>query len=158
MMPVQCTCSARTPEAIADAAAPLLAASLRGFTGSYAIVWRRRCNNELEKMKVIDALAAAVQAVAPAASVDLKDAEAAVVAEVIKTTCSLSVLPRWRQQQGYNLRTVSGGATLPPCASAAGGGGGGGGKQGKRGSTGGGGDAKGGGGGSGGADGTGSNE
>ena len=106
MLPVQCTCSARTPEAIAEAVAPLLREALSGYKGSYAVVWKRRCNGEIDKAKVIDALATAVSAVAPEATVDLNGAEAAIVAEVIKTTCSLSVLPRWREFHGYNLRAV----------------------------------------------------
>lgn len=117
MLPVQCTCSARTPEAIAEAVAPLLAKAFAGFKGSYAVVWRRRCNNEVDKMKTIDALAEAVKAVAPEATVDLKAPQAAVVAEVIKTTCSLSVLPRWGEFAGYNLRAVAGGsADAAPAA------------------------------------------
>ena len=110
MLPVQATCSARSASSIAEAATPLLAAALTGYTGSYAVVWRRRCNNELDKMSVINGLAAAMQQVAPRATVDLNGAEAAIVAEVIKTTCCLAVLPRWKEFHGYNLRTVSGGS------------------------------------------------
>ena len=113
MMPIQATCSARTPEQIGEAAAPLLEKALSGFKGTYAVVWRRRCNNEIDKMRVIDVLAAAVHKVAPEAKVDLKDAEAAIVAEVIKTTCCLSVLPRWREFNQYNLRTHVHGGVSP---------------------------------------------
>ena len=116
MLPVQCTCPARTPEGIAEAAAPLLAAALSNYKGTYSVQWRRRCNNEIDKMAVINALAAALNKVAPDATVDLAAPEAAIVAEVIKTTCSLSVLPRWKEFSAYNLRTVSGGVAPQPSA------------------------------------------
>ena len=74
-------------------------------------------------MKVINGLATAAAAAAPKATVDLRDAQAAVVAEVIKTTCCLAVLPRWREFQQYNLRALreasgvgGGGAGTSACA------------------------------------------
>ena len=110
MLPVQTTCPARTPEAIAEVAAPLTRPALGGdFSGTYAVHWRRRCNSDVDKVKVIDVLADAVQAAAPRATVDLKAAQAAIVAEVIKTTCCVSVLPRWREFCEYNLRVLAAG-------------------------------------------------
>lgn len=116
MLPVQSTCPARTADCIAEAAEPLIAAALSNYKGTYSVQWRRRCNGEIDKMSVINALAAAVNKVAPEATVDLANADAAIVAEVIKTTCSLAVLPRWREFDGYNLRTVSGGVPPQPSA------------------------------------------
>lgn len=121
MLPVHTTCSARTPDMIAAAVAPLAVPGLGGFTGTYAVQWRRRCNSEVDKAKVIDALAVAAQSVAPKATVDLKHAEAAIVAEVIKTTCCLSVLPRWREFKEYNLRAVAAAADEGSAARTSGG-------------------------------------
>ena len=50
-----------------------------------------------------------VKEIAPKATVSLNDANAAVVSDVIKSTCCLAVLPRWKEFHGYNFRTVSGG-------------------------------------------------
>ena len=106
MIPVQTTCSARTTTGIAEAATPFVQASLRGYTGSYAVHWRRRYNSEVDKMAVINALAAVVSSVAPDAKVDLKHADAAMSIEVIKSLGCVSVLPRWREFQEYNLRAL----------------------------------------------------
>ena len=109
MVPIQKTISARTPADIGEGAEPLVASAMKpSYAGSYAVAWRRRCNNDIDKMKCIDAIAAVVKKGAPQATVDLANAECGVVAEVIKTTCCLAVLPRWREFFGYNFRTVSG--------------------------------------------------
>ena len=75
MLPVQLTCSARTVEALAEAAAPLVETGMHGYAGPYAVHWRRRYNKEIDKMKVIDAVATLVKATAPKAAVDLSHAQ-----------------------------------------------------------------------------------
>lgn len=117
MLPVALTCpsSADITAAVTPLmGAPPAGAGLAGFAGSYRVEWQRRCNSDIDKIKVINALASAVQEAAPKASVDLSNAECAVVAEVIKTTCCLSVLPRWREFCGYNFRRFTGGE-VPVC-------------------------------------------
>ncbi len=104
MLPVQATCAAKT-KAILEAAAPLLA-PLRGYEGTFAVNWRRRCNTDVDKMEVIDGLATLIQGVAPKARVDLKAAEAVINVDVVKTTCCLAVLPRWRHFGEYTLQNV----------------------------------------------------
>ena len=112
MVPITLTCpsshdigAAVTP--LTDA--PAAEGGLMGFAGTYRVEWRRRCNSDINKEKVIDAVATAIAKAAPTARVDLKQAECAVMAEVIKTTCCLSVLPRWKEFCGYNLRACTGG-------------------------------------------------
>ena len=105
MYPVQATCHASVAEIVA-AATPLLSA-LRGFEGSFAINWRRRCNSSVDKMEVIEALASAAAAVAPKARVELRNPQAVVNVDVIKTTCCLGVLPDWRRHVEYNLREAA---------------------------------------------------
>ena len=109
MLPVSLTCPSSAD--ISLAIAPLTNVSsakggLTNFTGTYRVEWRRRCNTDINKMAVIDAVAGAIQTAAPKATVDLSNAECAVVAEVIKTTCCLSVLPKWRENCGYNFRAA----------------------------------------------------
>lgn len=106
MLPVQATCAAQ-PKAIVAAATPLLAA-LRGSEGSYAVQWKRRCNSGVDKMEVINGLAAAVLELAPKARVDLTRPDTALLVEVLRTVCCVSVLPAWVRHQGYNLRSVAG--------------------------------------------------
>ena len=76
MLPVQATCSARTVATLAETAEPLMQKSLAGYAGTYAVHWRRRFNKVIDKMEVINAVAKAVEAVAPKATVDLTQAEA----------------------------------------------------------------------------------
>ena len=58
-------------------------------------------------MSVINGMASTVQTEAPKATVNLGSAEAVVCVEVIKTTGCVSVLPRWREFEQYNLRALS---------------------------------------------------
>ena len=74
MLPVQATVSARTVGSIAEAAEPLINHAMKEYAGTYAVHWRRRFNGDIEKMKVVDALATVVQATAPKATVDLSNA------------------------------------------------------------------------------------
>jgi len=107
MMPVQTCVSVRAPDGFAEAVKPLAQATLCGFRGTYAVHWRRRNNTSLDKMSIIDAVAAEVMAVAPEATVDLRNSTAAVSVEVIQTTGLVSVLPRWKEFLQYNLRTCA---------------------------------------------------
>ncbi len=107
MMPVQLCVSAHKADAFAEAVKPLAQAAMRGFRGTYAVHWRRRNNSSLDKMSVIDAVAAEVGTVAPDATVDLRNSEAAISVEVIQTTGLVSVLPRWRELLQYNLRACA---------------------------------------------------
>ena len=76
-----------------------------------AVVQQRVARVDVDVAEVDDALAGAVGTVAPEATVDLNGAQAAVVVDVIKTTCSLAVLPRWSEFCGYNLRAAAERAT-----------------------------------------------
>mmetsp|Transcript_26796 Transcript_26796/g.86116 ORF Transcript_26796/g.86116 Transcript_26796/m.86116 type:complete len:280 (+) Transcript_26796:3-842(+) len=102
LLPVQAVCGA-TPAAIVAALQPLLA-PLAGFGGTFAVQWRRRHNTAVDKESVIREVAAAVHAVAPKATVNLRAPSAAVVIEVIKSDAAVSVLPRWAELKAYNLR------------------------------------------------------
>ncbi|KAL3925902.1 MAG: hypothetical protein SGPRY_003539 [Prymnesium sp.] len=106
MLPVQVTCAAK-PSAIETALKPLVAAALRGSERTYAVQWRRRCNTDVEKQAVIDAAAASVVEVAPKAKVDLNHPDTAILTEVIKTVCCVSVLPNWARFRNYNLRALT---------------------------------------------------
>ena len=107
MLPVQTSCSARSVSSLVEAATPHIHAALHGYTGTYAIHWRRRFNGDIDKMCVINGMASTVQTEAPKATVNLGSAEAVVCVEVIKTTGCVSVLPRWREFEQYNLRALS---------------------------------------------------
>lgn len=120
MLPISLTCPSSHDIGAAVAPltdAPLAEGGLQGFSGTYRVEWRRRCNSDVDKVKVIDAVASQIAKAAPSATVDLRQAECAVVAEVIKTTCCLGVLPRWKEFQGYNLRACAG--EVPSTASGA---------------------------------------
>lgn len=109
MVPIQRTVSARSAEDLGNGITPLVESTLSAsFGGTYAVLWRRRCNNDIDKMGCINAVAAALNKHAPKATVDLNHAECGLVTEVIKTTCCLAVLPRWKEFKGYNFRAVSG--------------------------------------------------
>ena len=96
MLPVQASCSAHTRN-IVQAVTPLLQAALPGSEASFAVQWRRRHNTTLDKMEVINAVAGAVQEVAPKACVELSSPEAAVSIEVIKSVCCIGVLTHWQK-------------------------------------------------------------
>lgn len=118
MLPVQMCCPAFTKN-IVQAVSPLLSSALTASKEdpiSFAVQWRRRHNTSLGKMEVIDAVAAAVLAVAPKARVELSSPDVTISIEVIKSVCCLAVLTRWGRYKEYNLRALVGGtaaAALP---------------------------------------------
>ena len=113
LLPVQTCCPAFTKN-IVQAVSPLLSAALLHGSKqreeeepiSFAVQWRRRHNTSLGKMEVIDAVAAAVLAVAPKARVELSSPEVTISIEVIKSVCCLAVLTHWRRYKEYNLRAL----------------------------------------------------
>ena len=106
MIPIQQTCGATTATILA-ALQPLLK-PLAGYDGTYAVQWRRRCNDQINKMEVINAVAGAMVEVAPKATVDLVGAEVAILVEVIRKVALVSVLQKWQRFQQYNYRVVAG--------------------------------------------------
>ncbi|KAL1519476.1 hypothetical protein AB1Y20_022995 [Prymnesium parvum] len=106
MIPVQTTCAA-TPQAVGAALRPLVGGAMRGAEGTYAVQWRRRCNTDVEKAAMIDAAAGVVAELAPKSKVDLSAPGTAVLTEVIKTICCVSVLPHWGRYHHYNLRALT---------------------------------------------------
>ena len=118
MLPVQASCSVHTRN-IVQAVAPLLQAALPGSEASFAVQWRRRHNTTLDKMEVINAVAGAVQEVAPKACVELSSPEAAVSIEVIKSVCCIGVLTHWQKYKEYNLRATAGLTSAAAAAAAA---------------------------------------
>mmetsp|Transcript_62533 Transcript_62533/g.104068 ORF Transcript_62533/g.104068 Transcript_62533/m.104068 type:complete len:270 (+) Transcript_62533:30-839(+) len=104
LLPVQATCAANRAS-IMQAVTPLIQ-TLKGCEKTFAVQWRRRCNTGLDKMEVIDAIAMAMRDIAPKAKVDLCKPQVAVLLEVVKTVCCVSVLPDWQHFKSYNLRAI----------------------------------------------------
>ena len=102
MLPVQATCAART-ESVVAALTPMLQ-SLQGSDSSFSVQWRRRCNTSIDKMEVIDAIAAVMKDLAPKAQVDLMRPQVGILVDVVKSVCCVSVLPGWQRARAYNLR------------------------------------------------------
>merc|ERR1712137_341135 len=101
LIPIQATCSAHSAAIICDTARPFVEDGLTNFSGSYAVNWRRRCNSSLDKMDVISHCAPMVQEIAPKAVIRLREPEAVLSLDIIKSVGCVSVLPRWRQFKEY---------------------------------------------------------
>lgn len=107
--PIVDTCYAKSDE-IVKAMQPLVEAVLpAGAEGDaikkYAVVFECRSNGELkrDKMNIIDGLA---KMVPDCHTVDLDKPDVAIVVQVLKNTALLTIVPKYRAREKYNLQTL----------------------------------------------------
>lgn len=70
---------------------------------TYSIVYNKRCNNDLNRDEIIRELADLVDGKNREHKVDLKNGNLAVLVEIVKGLCCLSVLPDYMKLKKYNL-------------------------------------------------------
>ncbi|XP_015610113.1 THUMP domain-containing protein 1 homolog isoform X2 [Cephus cinctus] len=70
---------------------------------TFSIVFNRHSNNSIERMKVIEELASIISEKNPGNKADLKNPEVAVVVEVIRGNCLISIAPNYFKYKKYNL-------------------------------------------------------
>ncbi|GAQ84164.1 hypothetical protein KFL_001790020 [Klebsormidium nitens] len=73
-------------------------------TFTFGIQYEYRANDSLDRKEVIDGIASMVP---KRHKVDLNKADKTILVQIIKTTCTLSVLPRFRALARYNLQTLT---------------------------------------------------
>lgn len=76
---------------------------------TYSIVYNKRCNNDLNRDEIIRELADLVDTKNREHKVDLKNGHIAVLVEIVKGLCCLSVLPDYMKLKKYNLAELMGG-------------------------------------------------
>ncbi|KAI8367965.1 hypothetical protein EDC96DRAFT_505920 [Choanephora cucurbitarum] len=110
-LPVEKTCQANLPD-IEKAAKSVFEAHFNQkdsednvISRKFAIACRVRNCNKLQRMDVINALAAAV---GPGHKVDLKDPELTVIAEICQNICMLSVVHDFNKLKKYNIESLLG--------------------------------------------------
>ncbi|XP_066293344.1 THUMP domain-containing protein 1-like [Branchiostoma lanceolatum] len=73
---------------------------------SYAIVFKTRNSGTMKRDEVIKALAGVVSEVNPACKVNLNSPDLAIVIEVIRTVCCMSVLKDYFKLKKYNIHSI----------------------------------------------------
>lgn len=102
LIPVEIVCKANIVD-IMTQAAQIFDKHFLTEPKSYAIIFNRRYNNDIKRDHVIKELADIIQAKNLHNKVDLKNPQLAVIVEVIKGFCCLSVLPDYYLLKKYNL-------------------------------------------------------
>lgn len=74
---------------------------------TFAIVFNKRHNNSIDRMKVITELAELVDFKNSAHKVDLKEPQITIVIEVIKGLCCISLLPNYFKLKKYNIHELT---------------------------------------------------
>lgn len=107
LWPVDAVCRANV-EDIKNAAGKLFdKVFLNAEPTTFSIAFNKRHNNVIDRMTVIQELAELVTFKSAAHKVDLKEPKIAIVVEVIKGLCCISLLPDYFQLKKYNIHELS---------------------------------------------------
>lgn len=107
ILPVEVVCKAKM-EDIKLKADPLLEKYFTQEPKTFSIVFNRHSNNNIQRNHVIEDLADIIAKKNPGNKADLKNPELAVVVEVIRGVCLLSVAPNYYKYKKYNLLEICG--------------------------------------------------
>lgn len=102
LLPVEIVCRANLVDMM-NVAESLFDKHFLGAPKTYAIMFNRRYNNDINRDSVIKEFAEIIQAKNGKNRVDLKSPEFSVIVEVIKGFCCLSVVPDYLALKKYNL-------------------------------------------------------
>ncbi|XKL65261.1 hypothetical protein PGB90_008681 [Kerria lacca] len=105
MIPVDVTCKAYMDD-LEKAARPLFDVHFKSEPITYAIVYNKRCNSNLERDTVIEKLASMIQERNNEHKVNLKSPTVAVIVEVVKNICALSIIQDYFHFYKYNLHSI----------------------------------------------------
>ncbi|XP_043248501.1 THUMP domain-containing protein 1 homolog [Colletes gigas] len=73
---------------------------------TFSIVFNRHCNNNIHRDEVIEDLAEIINKKNPGNKADLKNPELAVIVEVIRGICLISIAPNYYKFKKYNLLEI----------------------------------------------------
>lgn len=105
--PVDAVCRANV-EDIKNAAGRLFdKVFLNAEPTTFSVVFNKRHNNSVDRMAVIQELAALVDFKSSAHKVDLKNPKITIVVEVIKGLCCISLLPNYINWKKYNVHELT---------------------------------------------------
>nr|XP_018906518.1 PREDICTED: THUMP domain-containing protein 1 homolog [Bemisia tabaci] len=102
MIPVEAVCRA-TVEDIKAAAVILFKKHFKCDSTTFSIIFNRRQNDNIDRMELVRELALLVTDCNPLHQANLKEPNLAVVVEVIRGICCLSVVPDYYKLRKYNL-------------------------------------------------------
>ncbi|CAG2061211.1 unnamed protein product [Timema podura] len=106
LLPVEATCKAHI-EDVRAAFEPLLDKYFTKEVKTFSIIFEKRNSHALDRNKVIEVLAEMVALKNIGNQADLKQPQLAVLVEVVRNMCLLSVLPNYYMYKKYNLFELS---------------------------------------------------
>nr|CAD7392672.1 unnamed protein product [Timema cristinae] len=106
LLPVEATCKANI-EDVRAAFEPLLEKYFAKEGKTFSIIFEKRNSHALDRTKVIEDLAEMVALKNTANRADLKQPQLAILVEVVRNMCLLSVLPNYYMYKKYNLFELS---------------------------------------------------
>lgn len=105
MMPIEVVTRANLKDII-NAAGNLFDKYFIKDAKTYAIIFNRRFNNDIERDAVITELASLVTSKNVQNKANLKNPDLAIIVEVVKGLCLISVIPEYFQLRKYNLTEI----------------------------------------------------
>uniref|UniRef100_A0A0N7Z8J7 Putative thump domain-containing protein n=1 Tax=Rhodnius neglectus TaxID=72488 RepID=A0A0N7Z8J7_9HEMI len=102
LLPIEITCKAYIDD-IKKAADEIFDVHFKCEPTTYAVMYNHRCNNSVLRAEVIEALCVLVRDRNLNHSVELKNPKKAILVEIIKGICCLSVLSNYYEFKKYNL-------------------------------------------------------
>ncbi|XP_014204255.1 THUMP domain-containing protein 1 [Copidosoma floridanum] len=106
MLPVQIACKAYIDD-IKSKASALFEQYFAQEPKTFSIVVNRHSNSNLQRIEVIKELAAIIATKNPGNKTNLKNPEIAVVVEVVRAVCLISIAPNYFAYKKYNLMEIS---------------------------------------------------
>lgn len=107
LMPIEVVAKANLKDII-NAAGQLFDKYFLGKPKTFAIIFNRRLNNSLDRLDVINELASVIASKNRLHKANLKQPELAVIVEIIKGLCLISVVPQFYELKKYNLAEICG--------------------------------------------------
>lgn len=105
LLPIEVTCKAYMDD-IRTKANALFEKYFAQEPKTYSIIFNRRSNNNIKRDEIIEDLAEIILQKNPGNKADLKNPEIAVVVEVIRGICLLSIAPNYYKFKKYNLLEI----------------------------------------------------
>ncbi|XP_043267424.1 THUMP domain-containing protein 1 homolog [Venturia canescens] len=102
LVPIQVVCKANTTE-IKTKADELFEKYFAQEPKTFSIIFNRHCNGKIERSEIIEELAGLISKKNPGNRANLSSPEIAVVVEIVRGFCLLSIAPDYFKYKKYNL-------------------------------------------------------